>query len=59
MRKYKYILRFLAVIDVMFAEKFILITYKEDFQTSKTTFDKREFLNGKKNAPTQEGEIKP
>lgn len=34
--------RFFAIIDVMFAERFELITYKDGRQTAKTTFCKKE-----------------
>ena len=44
---YRIILRLLAVIDVLFSEKFELTVYKNNEQTSKTTFDKREFKKAK------------
>ena len=37
--------RFFAVIDVIFAEKFVLTTYKNDVQKYSTKFDSREFKN--------------
>ena len=40
---YQITLRLLAAIDVLFSEKFELTVYKNNKQTSKTTFDKREF----------------
>ena len=34
--------RFFAILDVMFAERFELTTYKDGKQTAKTTFCKKE-----------------
>lgn len=47
MTAYKLILRLLAVFDVLFSEKFVLTAFKNDRQTSKTNFDKREFKKKK------------
>jgi hypothetical protein len=38
----KIALRFFAILDVMFAERFELITYKNGRQTSKTKFCRKE-----------------
>lgn len=44
-RKMIFWFRFLSVIDVLFAEKFELITWnKDEIQTSKTKFHKTEIL---------------
>jgi len=40
--KLKFAFRFLAVIDVIFAERFELITYKDNKQIAKTKFCKKE-----------------
>tara|TARA_R110000782_G_scaffold240324_1_gene326770 strand:+ start:40 stop:204 length:165 start_codon:yes stop_codon:yes gene_type:complete len=38
----KLAIRFFAILDVMFAERFELLTYKNGKQTSKTKFCKKE-----------------
>ena len=45
----KIALRFFAILDVMFAERFELITYKNGRQTSKTKFCRKEIDEAGKN----------
>lgn len=44
MKAFKLIItfRFLAILDVMFAEKFVLTTYRDGRQNSKTKFSRKE-----------------
>ncbi len=45
----KIALKFFAILDIMFAERFVLTTYKNGRQTSKTTFCKKEIDEAGKN----------
>lgn len=49
-RKLIFTFRFLSVLDVLFADKFELNVFDKDgWNTTQTTFDKNEILNGGNN----------
>lgn len=44
MRRLKIAIKLFAIIDVLFSQKFILITYKDGEKQATTKYDSREFF---------------